>query len=202
MSGLKHIGLTGNIGSGKSTVAKFLRAKGAALIDSDELARAATRAPEVLKEIAERLGQDLVGSEGLNRQKTADLVFSNPDALRTLNAIVHPWVRQKSQELVLTFLKQEPAPKFIIHDVPLLFENNLEATVDAIIVVYAPLALRLKRVQDRSGLSEEDIRARDSNQMSAEEKLKKADFIVRNDGSLEALETQLERLWDELKRLA
>lgn len=198
MSKIKRIGLTGNIGSGKSTVAKQLVAKGAALIDSDALARAATHDPEVLGQIVEQLGSDLVQAGSLDRQKTADLVFANPDALKTLNGIVHPWVRAQSQKLAEAFSQQTPAPKLILHDIPLLYENGLDKTLDAVIVVNAPLDLRVARVKERSALSEADIRSRDAHQLALDEKVKRADYVIHNDGSLAYLEKQIDKLWNTL----
>ncbi len=192
------MGLTGNIGSGKSTVAKLLLEKGAALIDSDALARAATRDPNVLKEIQNKLGKALVNDGQLDRQKTAEMVFNNPDALKTLNSIIHPWVRAESARKTHEIVKQNDPPVVILFDIPLLFENSLEETVDEVIVVNAPLELRIQRVKERSGLSEEDIRARDAAQLELEQKVKRADYVIENTKDLKHLEKQVDALWLEL----
>jgi dephospho-CoA kinase len=194
---LKLIGLTGNIGSGKSTVAKMLAEKGAMIIDADTLARVATQDPNVLAQISEKLSPDLIEDGQLNRTKTAEIVFYNPEARHILNRIIHPWVRQKSAERVAELL-QVSQPPMIVQDIPLLFENNLEKQFDAVMVVYAPLEERIARVVSRSGLTEEDVRARDSAQMNLEEKTKRADFVIDNSRGLDFLEVQVEQVWKKL----
>lgn len=195
---LKHIGLTGNIGSGKSTVAKLLVAKGAALIDSDQLAKAASQDTAILQEIASKLGSDLVENGQLRRDKTAALVFSNAKALEVLNGIIHPWVRQESQNQAKRLAEQACPPELIVFDIPLLYENGLEHSVDKVIVVDAPLALRIARVKERSQLSEAEIKARDSAQISLAEKVKRADFVINNEGKPEELKAQVDALWEKL----
>jgi dephospho-CoA kinase len=196
----KRIGLTGNIGSGKSTVARLLEAKGAALIDADALAREATQDPRVLDDIAATLGQDLVVGGKLDRAATAALVFDEPGARERLNAAVHPWVRRKSAERVQELESRPVPPPVILLDIPLLYENGLEAGLDAVIVVAAGLKTRVARVMARSGLSENEIRARDAAQMPLEDKVKRADYVLYNEGSLGELEIQSDRLWQELQR--
>lgn len=196
----RKIGLTGNIGSGKSTVATLLLQRGAALIDADALARAATDDPDVLECIAYKLGGDLVKNGQLDRQATAQRVFSDPQARQVLNGIVHPWVRARSDEQVQELLDADPPPPVILMDIPLLYENGLERTVDAVIVVDAPLDVRIARVMNRSGLRAEEVRARDAAQMPLEEKVRRADYIVHNEGDLKALEEQVADLWAKLTR--
>lgn len=194
----KRIGLTGNIGSGKSTVAQLLVKRGAALIDSDTLAREATRDPEVLQKIANALGEDLIREGELDRPKTAERVFGDQAARETLNGIIHPWVRQKSEARALELAQRPSPPDIILMDIPLLFENALERGLDAVIVVDAPLEVRIGRVRARSGLSEQEVRARDGAQMPLSEKVERADYVVDNRGDKKALEPQLERLWLQL----
>lgn len=194
----KRLGLTGNIGSGKSTVAKLLVAKGAVLIDSDALAKEATQNQSVLQAIAEKLGSDLVQEGQLNREKTASLVFNNKEALKTLNSIVHPWVRQESLKRTKSLLEQAQPPRVILYDIPLLYENHLEGTVDAVLVVTAPLELRIKRVQERSGLSEKDIRARDKAQLALDLKAKRADYVIENTSNLTNLSLKVDQVWANL----
>lgn len=196
----RKVGLTGNIGSGKSTVAQLLVKRGAALIDADALAKAATEDPDVLRRIAGELGDDLVRNSTLDRAATAQRVFHDPQARKVLNGIVHPWVRARSDERVRELLNAEVPPDVILMDIPLLYENELERTVDAVIVVDAPLEVRIARVMDRSGLSENEVRARDAAQMPLAEKVRRADYVVENRGNLDALEAQVEALWKQLKR--
>jgi dephospho-CoA kinase len=191
----KRIGITGNIGSGKSTVAKMLVEKGAALIDADALAREATNDSEVLEQIQNKLGSDLITNGKLDRAKTAELVFNNPDARKILNSIIHPLVRQKSEEAIRLLETSPSPPPVILQDIPLLFENGLEKTLEAVIVVYAPLEVRLARVTTRSNMSDEDFYARDAGQMNLEEKVNRADYVIDNSGNLDDLQTQVNPLW-------
>jgi len=184
-------GLTGNIGSGKSTVAKWLADKGAAIIDADAIARQSTSDPEVLAKISEALGSELVTDGALDRAATAKKVFGDKAALDTLNSITHPWIAQERERQVQEQLNSSNPPKLIIHDIPLLYEVGLEKIVEGVIVVYAPLDVRVGRVKERSGFSEEDIRARDAKQLSLDEKVKRADIVIDNSGDLEALENEL-----------
>ena len=197
MSRPHHIGLTGNIGSGKSTVAQLLVAKGAALIDADALAREATQSAEVLAEIAAQLGAELVVDGQLDRADTAAKVFGNEAARRTLNGIVHPWVRRESARRA-EVLTGEDAPPVIIFDIPLLYENGLETTLDAVIVVDAPLNVRSERAAARSGLSVEEVCARDNAQLPLEQKVARADYVLDNAATLEHLQTQVDVLWPRL----
>ena len=194
----KRVGLTGNIGSGKSTVARRLVEQGAALIDSDALAREATQDPDVLRQIADTLGADLVQNGELDRPKTAERVFGDEAARETLNGIIHPWVRRKSEERAEELEHQASPPDVILMDIPLLYENGLERGLDAVIIVDAPLNVRVKRVQERSGLSEQEVRARDSAQTPLKEKVERADYVVNNSGDKKALEPQIGRLWSQL----
>ncbi len=154
----KRIGLTGNIGSGKSTVAKMLAEKGAVIIDADTLAKEATRDKPILEAIAQKLSPELLQEGQLDRKKTAELIFNNPEARQILNSIIHPWVRAKSAERIAELSASEHPPEMIVQDIPLLFESGLENNFDAVIVVYAPLEQRIDRVMSRSNLSEEEIR--------------------------------------------
>jgi dephospho-CoA kinase len=194
----KRIGITGNIGSGKSTVAKLFAEKGAALLDADALAREATNDANVLEQIATQLGTKLISNGQLDRTKTAALVFSNPEARQMLNSIIHPWVRQKSAEKIRELESSLFPPPVILQDIPLLYENGLEKDLDAVIVVYAPLDLRLARVKVRSTISDADFYARDNAQGSLEEKIKRADYVIDNSGGVEELREQVNELWRTL----
>ena len=194
----KIIGITGNIGSGKSSVAKLLVAKGAVLIDADKIAREATQNKEILAKIAQELGEDLVNDGQLDRQKTADLIFNDQQAREKLNGIIHPWVRAESERRIAELKTQKNPPEIILQDIPLLYENALEHTVDAVIVVYAALLERIKRVKKRSNLTEDDIRARDAAQMNLISKMALADFVIDNSAGETELKNEVDRLWLEL----
>lgn len=190
-----RVGLTGNIGSGKSSVARLLRERGAAVIDADALAREATQDPKVLEGIARELGSELVQGGRLDRAATARRVFADPAARGRLNAIVHPWVRRASAERAAALERAEPTPPVIVFDIPLLYENGLERDFDAVVVVDAALETRVERVRERSGLDPAEIRARDAAQMPLADKVARADFVVDNDHSPEALRGQVDVLW-------
>lgn len=189
------IGLTGNIGSGKSTVAQLLAAKGAAVIDADALARQATEDPAVLAAIAQQLGEDLIREGKLDRAATAQRVFADPEARERLNGIVHPWVRRAMAARIDALLAASTPPPVIVLDIPLLYEGGLERTVDAVIVVNAGLPTRLARLTARGLLSADDVRARDAAQLPLAEKVRRADFVIDNEGDLDALAAQVDRLW-------
>lgn len=193
-----QIGLTGNIGSGKSTVARLLQARGAALIDADALARAATRDSGVLARVAAELGDDLVVEGELDRAAVAARVFSDPAARAVLNGIIHPWVQQERARQVAALLAQTPPPPVIVHDIPLLFEVGLEGAFDTVVVVDAPLETRIARVAARSGLSEDEVRARDAAQWPLGEKVKRAEVVIDNGGGEGALKRQIDGLWETL----
>ncbi|MEM6431192.1 MAG: dephospho-CoA kinase [Deinococcota bacterium] len=195
---IQRWGLTGNIGSGKSSVARLLEEKGAAVIDADALAKTATQDPEVLREIASQLGEQLVTEDGLDRVATAALVFENSSTRETLNGIIHPWVGRERTRLEQDLLTQPNPPQLILHDIPLLYETGLEAEVNGVIVVTAPLEIRIERVIARSQLSAQDIEARDYSQLDLDEKAARADVVIDNSGSWERLEQQVNQFWERV----
>ncbi|GMA15004.1 dephospho-CoA kinase [Deinococcus metallilatus] len=185
----RRLGLTGSIGAGKSTVAGLLRAHGLTVLDADAVAREVTHDPAVLREIGAAF-PGVVREGVLDRAALAEVAFADPARLAVLNAITHPRVRQR-----MLALEQAAATRgegWIVQDVPLLFEGGLEAQMDAVLVVDAPLALRLARVTARSGLSAEEVLARDARQMPADEKRKRATFVLDNSGDLAGLERQVD----------
>lgn len=194
----RRIGLTGGIASGKSTVATMLAQRGAAVIDADALAREATSQPEVLARIAEELGPGLVSGRVLDRPAVARLVFEDEGARRRLEGIIHPWVRARSRKLEQRLREQVDQPDLIVHDIPLLFEAGRAAEFDAVVVVDAPLEQRVARAASRSGLSREEFLAREQAQWPLERKARLADHLIINDGDLESLERQVERVWSTL----
>lgn len=192
------LGVTGNIGSGKSAVARLLAGHGAAVIDADQLARAATEDPQVLQRIAGAVSADLVQGDSLDRAATAALVFGDPAALAQLNAIIHPWVRRESELQVQQLLDSAEPPRVIVQDIPLLFENGLEQLVDKVLVVSAPLALRATRAAARSGLTHAEVRERDAAQWPLERKTALADYVIDNSGDEAALAQAVQALWQKI----
>ncbi|WP_034383351.1 dephospho-CoA kinase [Deinococcus sp. YIM 77859] len=185
----RRLGLTGSIGAGKSTVARLLRARGLTVLDADEVAREVTRDPAVLAEI-EAAFPGVLRDGVLDRAALAAAAFADPARLAVLNAITHPRVRQRM--LALEEAAAARGEGWIVQDVPLLLEGGLEGAMDAVLVVDAPLDLRIARVTARSGLTAEEVRARDARQMPAEEKRKRATFVLDNSGDLADLERQVD----------
>ncbi len=195
---MKQLGLTGSIGSGKSTVAERLADRGASVIDADRLARQATEDPAILERIAAALGEDLVQEGRLDRAQTAALVFGDASARRKLNEIVHPEVRRLSRERVQALAARPSPPPLVVHDIPLLFETGREEAFDATAVVVALLEVRVARVMERSELSREEVLRRDAAQMPQDRKARLATYVIDNSGSLEALDSEIERVWNDL----
>ena len=190
---MKRIGLTGSIGSGKSTVAKLLTAHGIAVLDADAVARQVSSRASVLQAVSSQLGAAYVLPDGLNRPALAELVFAQPAARATLNAIIHPAVREEMARLEDAL--GADGVSVVVQDIPLLFENNLQTLFDAVILVDAPLETRAGRVMQRDpNMTREAVLARDAAQMPSSEKRARADFILENDGDEVALDGQLEML--------
>ncbi|WP_339096464.1 dephospho-CoA kinase [Deinococcus sp. VB343] len=185
----RRLGLTGSIGAGKSTVARLLRERGLTVLDADAEARAVTEQPEVLAELEAAFPGVVVGGT-LDRAGLAARVFGDAAQVARLNAITHPRVRARMQALEAQAVAG--GATWVVQDIPLLFEGGLEKGMDAVLVVDAPLELRLARALARGGLIREDILARDARQMSAEEKRKRATAVLDNSGSLADLAAQLD----------
>ena len=192
-----RLGLTGSIGSGKSTVAEMLRSRGIPVLDADAIARQVSREPATLEAVKLEFGPEFVLEMDLNRPKVAELIFNNPAARARLNAIIHPRVRAEMTRLQ-TNLELE-GTKLVVQDIPLLFENGYEKLFDATILVDAPLEDRIARVQARDGLTREAISARDAAQMPASEKRLRATYILENDGNFAHLERQLIAVLEQIE---
>ena len=193
------VGLTGGIGSGKSTVSGLLQARGAVIIDADAIVREVQQpGSPVLAELAQKFGSDVLAEDGsLDRQAVANIVFADPDALKSLNAIVHPAVGREMNERMIA---QRASSNVVILDIPLLTENPREG-LQGRIVVDIPVELQVQRLTSFRGFDEADARARISRQATRQERLDKADFVVDNSGGLEDLIPQIDLLWTWLLTL-
>lgn len=196
------VGLTGNIGSGKSTVARRLAALGATIIDADELARQAVEiGTPALRRIAERWGAEVLAPDGLlDRAALRRRVFHDATELEELNQIVHPAVTQLRDDQVAA--AQARGDRVVICDIPLLFERRLADEFDRIVLVDAPRPLRLERLVRERGLEETEALDMITAQMPAELKRARADHVINNTGTLAELDVRVAELWAELSREA
>lgn len=193
------VGLTGGIGSGKSTISSLLEGKGAVIIDADAIVREVQLpGSAVLAELAEKFGSEVLAADGsLDRQAVANIVFTDPDALKALNAIVHPAV---GKEMNRRMIEQRTTDHVVVLDIPLLTENPREG-LQGKIVVDVPVEVQVERLVKYRGFDEADARARISRQATREQRLATADFVVDNSGDLADLQPQIEKLWQWLKSL-
>ncbi|MFF3456065.1 dephospho-CoA kinase [Streptomyces sp. NPDC002730] len=194
------VGLTGGIGAGKSEVSRLLVSYGAVLIDADKIAREVVEpGTPGLAAVVEAFGPDILAADGtLDRPRLGSIVFSDPDRLAALNAIVHPLVGARSMELEGT----AGPDAVVIHDVPLLTENNLATLYDLVIVVDASPETQLDRLVRLRGMAESEARARMAAQATREQRRAIADLVIDNDGPLEQLEPQVRKVWAELTQRA
>lgn len=196
------IGLTGGIASGKSTVSKLLVDQGALLVDADQAARLVVEPGQPAYEhIIAKFGQAILNDDKtINRASLGQIVFSDKDKLRELEAITHPAIRsymlQQFEEL-----QQKNPHSIIIADVPLLFETKQEHLYEGVILVYVEPDIQFARLMERNQLSEQDARHRISLQMSLEEKRKRATWIIDNSGALAETKRQVEQFMAERKPL-
>jgi dephospho-CoA kinase len=195
------VGLTGGIGSGKSTVSRMLRERGAVVFDADVLAREAV-APGTPGHAAviDRFGANVLAPGGeLDREELASIVFADPAARRDLEAIVHPEVRRLFAEGSEAYRDTD---RIVVFSAPLLVETGMHTAFDVLVVVSATTATQIERLMRERGMTEESIRARIDAQAPVEDKAEVADFLVDNDGPLEELEGQVARLWNDLSARA
>lgn len=190
MSGTKKpliIGITGNIGSGKSTVSQYLQKRGFTVYYSDIIAHQAYQDPMVRQAIIDRWGSSLFKADDIDRKKLADVVFNNQIELDFLNSIVHPWTLNRLSELV-----HSCPHEYCIIEVPLLFEANLSKCFDYIILVISDPDLRISRIVNRDMIGIEEAIARQSFQKSSIDVLEYSDLVINNNGSISDLYEQVD----------
>lgn len=193
------VGLTGGIGSGKSEVLKRFKARGATVVDADLAARAVVEpGTDGFEEVVKEFGPEVVGPDGsLDRARLGAIVFADPARRAALNAIVHPRVGA----LMAEWAAAAPPGGIVVYDVPLLVEGGADRGYAAVIVVDADDEVRFARLLRDRGMSRADAEARMAAQATRAERLAAADYVVVNDGSLEDLDRETDRVWSELLTL-
>ena len=194
------VGLTGGFGTGKTTVANFFKELGAYVIDWDQLARKAISPhSRAWREIVEHFGKGVLNEDlTVNRQKLADMAFSDKGRLAKLNQIVHPKVFEED-ERITNEIRSHDSDALVVKDIPLLFEVGRSISVDKIVVVSASEQTQLRRLEEK-GIAREDARNRMRSQFPLEEKVRSADFVIDNDGSPEETRRQAENIYSLLRR--
>ncbi|MCG7291958.1 dephospho-CoA kinase [Corynebacterium afermentans] len=196
---MKKVGLTGGIGSGKSTVARMLGGAGFAVVDADQVARDIMEPGlPVLEEVAAAFGADLIGDDGaLDRGELARRAFATTEDTQRLNAITHPAIRAESERRFAA--AEEAGEQAVIYDMPLLVDLGLNQDMDLTVVVDVDKEERIRRLVDKRGLDEADARARMAQQIDDATRLAAADVVIDNNGPLDALEPQVAALIKKIK---
>ena len=194
------VGLTGSIGTGKSTVASIFKELGAYVIDADEVVHKLLKRKDIKEKIRKEFGDVFTPEGEIDRKKLASIVFNNPEKKKKLEQILHPEVFKEIEK----FFKQveEKDPNAVaIADVPLMIETGSYKNYYPVIVVYAPREVQLERLIKR-GMDKEDALRRIKSQMPIEEKVKYADIVIDNTGSLQDLRKKVEEVYEKLKKMA
>jgi len=191
----KIVGLTGGIGSGKSLAASVFRTLGIPVYDADFEARQLTDTDRLIhNELLAWIGPDYFENGRLNRPMVANLVFRDPSSLEKLNSIIHPRVRAHFQEWVMT---NSNAP-YLVHEAAILFESGFYKIMDKNILVTCPAEIRIRRIMERDGVTEESARSRMSHQWDDERKIPMADYVIKNAGD-ELMVPQIINIHNQLK---
>ena len=185
----KIIGLTGGIGSGKTTVANYFKAKGIPVYISDAEAKKVMEFPEIIAKIENTFGSDLILNNQLNREKLASIVFSSPEKLKQLNTIVHPAVKIHFDN----WIKNNQDSEFIVKEAAILFESGSYKDCDKIITVTAPIEMRIERILTRDNTTREKVLQRINNQISDEERVAKSDYVITNE-KREEIKEQVDKI--------
>jgi len=189
------LGLTGGIASGKSVVSKKLEELGACIIDADKISKEVSSYREILKEIGEKLGKELICNNKIDRKKLRELVFNNEEKRIILNNIMHPVIEKK----IVDKIKENRDEEIIILDIPLLFEVKLEYLCDKVLLIWADEKKQIERLVKRDNISVELAKSIINSQMSLDIKKERSDYIVENNFGLEELKEKIETIYDILK---
>lgn len=195
------IGITGSLGSGKSTVAQMFRQKGIRVLDADKIAhKFLLPGTSSFKRIVKDFGAAVLKDGRIDRSRLADIVFSDAQQLKRLCNIIHPQVAKEIKAQIRIF-RAKKTKSFLMIDVPLLFEAGLDKVCDHIIVVYASPKVQIARIQKRSHWTKYEILKRMKAQMPIEKKIARADFVIDNQGNINQTKKGVEKIWQELKKM-
>ena len=196
---MRTVGLTGGIGSGKSSVSALLRDRGAAVVDADLVAREVVEPGSPgLAAVVDAFGPDVLRPDGsLDRPALAARAFADPERLATLNAITHPLIAQRTAQLLEQAARD--GAEVLVHDVALLVENGLVGAYDVVVVVDVPAEVQLRRLVEQRGMDRADAEARIARQATREQRLAVADEVLDNSGTPQELEAQVGALWERLR---
>lgn len=197
------VGLTGGIGSGKTTVSNIFKEEGAYIIEADQIARELVKPhSEAWKEIVKLFGNEILKSDGsVDRRKLAEEVFSNPEKIKSLNRILHPKIKREFRRRIKE-IKKKDKNAIVIFDAPLLIETRTHKEMDRVIVVTSKENQQLERVKKRDSKTEEEIRNILYSQIPIDRKLKVADFVIRNEGSLDETDRMAREVYRKLKDIS
>jgi len=201
MSNVYVIGLSGGIGSGKSTVAKMLGRLGAEVLDADAMVHALLTEPATVRKVVKRFGDEVLDARGrVDRKKLAEVAFASRRNIRDLEAIVHPGVLRRTKRRIAALRKAKKRCVLVI-DAPLLYEAGMDALCDETVFVHAPKPERLKRLRKTRGWSRRTLETREKRQKSLDVKRRNADTVVRNAGARKDTRTQVRTLWQRVQDL-
>ena len=191
-----RVGLTGGIGAGKSTVADLFAQRGAVVIRADELARQVIeKSTSGFNQVVSRFGENILDTNGeIDRAKLAAIVFNDQESLTVLENIIHPLVREKSNQI----MNEQTPETIIVNEIPLLLEKGMQPLFDFLVIVISSEKNRLARLIN-SGFTQEQVLARMSKQVDDETRKASADFLIVNDGNLDQLEVDVDKIWQTLQ---
>lgn len=190
----KIIGLTGGIGSGKTTVAKLLESEGIPVYISDEEAKKILDEPKTIKQLISEFGNDIILNGKVDRKKLSEIVFNSADKLKKLNSIIHPLVKTHFDKWVL---KNSHLP-FVVKEAAILFESGSYKYCDIIITVTADIEIRIQRVMDRDKVSRDQVLDRIKNQWTDEERIKHSDFVIKNE-NFDETRSEVQKILQKIK---
>ena len=188
----KVIGLTGGIGAGKSYIASLFEQKGISVYDSDSEAKKLMNQPEVIQQVRQLFGNEVVENNSVNRKKLAAIVFNQPEKLKKLNQLIHPLVKQHFEDW-----KSKQTTPFVLKESAILLESGAYTSCDFIITVEAPEALRIQRVVQRDGVTPEEVLARIQNQWTSEQRIAQSDFMIHNTET-QNVQEQVNQIFEQL----